>query len=227
MTTPIVTKKRRADRLARRPDGAYDWQAIQNGVFVKIEKLADKKRRKAAEKEKSKLRAEQNQRNSDIAENSAIVARERLHMGKSSNSLVDIAKSIISRGPDAQPGVTSRVLFEAMQKAADSLYAGQPLSAEQRFARFCDTPEGTILRKAQGKAAPEPLDDDQADEDECDSTNSAYRKLLAKAEDLRLRSPGLTEAAAFSKVYADPSNRPLVKASRSEHFAKLARAGLR
>jgi hypothetical protein len=223
--TPTVTKKRRADRLARRPDGSYDWQAIQDGVLVKIEKLTDKKRAKDA-KRKSKLRAEQNQQNSDIAENSAILARERLSMNKSTNSLVDIAKSIISRGPDAQPGVTNRVLFEAMQKAADSLYADQPLTAEQRFARFCDTPEGTILRKAQGKAAPEPMGDDGEDEDEPVGGDS-YKKLEKLASDLRSREPGLTQAAAFSKVYADPSNRRLVNASRSEHFAKLARAGTR
>jgi hypothetical protein len=222
--TPTVTKKRRADRLTRRPDGGFDWQAIQDGVFVKIEKLAAKKRRKAGEKDKSRARAEQNRRNSDIAENSAILARERLSMNKSTNSLADIAKSIISRGPDAQPGVTSRVLFEAMQKSADSLYAGQPLTAEQRFARFCDTPEGTILRKAQGRAAPEPMGDDDEEEDETIGGDS-YKKLEKLASDLRSREPGLTQAAAFSKVYADPSNRSLVNASRSEHFAKVARAG--
>jgi hypothetical protein len=84
-----------------------------------------------------------------------------------------------------------------------------------------------LLCKAQRRAAPEPLGDDEPDDDECDPTTSAYRKLLAKAEDLRLRSPGLTQAAAFSKVYADPSNRQLVNTSRSEHFAKVARAGPR
>jgi hypothetical protein len=224
--TPTETKKRRADRLARRPDGGFDWQAIQDGVFVKIEKLAAKKRRKAGEKEKSRARAEQNRRNSDIAENSAIVARERLSMDKSTNSLVDIAKSIISRGPDAQPGVTSRVLFEEMQKRADAMFPDS-LTSEQRFARYAEnTEEGRLLCKAQRRAAPEPLDEDEDEQDgECDPTTSAYRKLLAKAEDLRLRSPGLTQAAAFSKVYAEPSNRQLVNASRSEHFAKLARAG--
>jgi hypothetical protein len=221
--TPTVTKKRRADRLVRRLDGGCDWEAIQNGVFVKIEKLADKKRRKDAKKD-AKDKAKTIVRDRQRADAAAM--RRNTELNKSSD-LISIAKSIISRGPDAQPGVTSRVLFEAMQKAADSLYAGQPLTSQQRFARYAEnTEEGRLLCKAQRRAAPEPLDDNEPDEDdECDPTTSAYRQLLAKAEDLRLRSPGLTQAAAFSKVYADPSNRRLVNASRSEHFAKVARAG--
>jgi hypothetical protein len=222
--TPTVTKKRRAERLARRPDGGYDWQAIQDGVFVKIEKLADKKRRKDAKKD---AREKANTIVRDRQRADAAAMRRNTELNKSSD-LISIAKSIISRGPDAQPGVTSRVLFEEMQKRADAMFPDS-LTREQRFARYAEnTEEGRLLCKAQRRAAPEPLDEDEDEQDdECDPTTSAYRKLLAKAEDLRLRSPGLTQAAAFSKVYADPTNRSLVNASRSEHFAKVARAGLR
>jgi hypothetical protein len=47
-------------------------------------------------------------------------------------------------------------------------------------------------------------------------TLKAYDELMAKAEELRKKETGLTQAQAFTKVYADPANAELVKRERME-----------
>lgn len=50
-----------------------------------------------------------------------------------------------------------------------------------------------------------------------ETISKAYDELKTKADELRKRDPGLTEAQAFAKVYADPANADLVKRERAEN----------
>jgi len=243
MTPTVITKRRpllrATTRLVRQPGGGYQIEPLvkEAGEYVSIAKTSIakdlvKKRVKAEAKDnkkKAKLRAKQNQRNSDIAEHSAIIARERLNMGKSLD-IIRIAKSIISAGGDAQPGTTSRTLFAEMEKRAEAMFSGQPLSPEQKFARYAATPEGEILFKASRKAVQEPWDaEDDDDEDEKDDgTSDSYKKLMAKAAELRAVNPHLSQAQVFSRLYSDPANRRLAKADQEAHLTKVAKSvGLR
>src|SRR6516225_2497001 len=101
------------------------WAALSPGTNVmfdrereqrwvkKIEaEWARKKRNRNDAKQKAKLRAEQNQRNSRLAEENAQIARRNLNMSKA--DIITIAKSIVAKGPGAQSGYTSRDFYLEM-----------------------------------------------------------------------------------------------------------------
>ncbi len=56
------------------------------------------------------------------------------------------------------------------------------------------------------------------------ATGDAYSQLSAKADELRKAEPALSQAKAFAKVYADPSNRELVVQEKTQRMNKAANA---
>jgi hypothetical protein len=161
---------------------------------------------------------------------------ERLNMGKTLNKsdIISIAKSIISAGADAQPGVTSAMLVREIQKRADAAYASQPLSAAQRFSRYTANPDsdGAVLLKASRRAVPEAMGSWDADEAEIEDAekecgDEAYSKLSTMARQLmaereRAGTP-ISFPGAFQEAYA---KRPdLAQVSKAHHIAKIAKAG--
>lgn len=52
--------------------------------------------------------------------------------------------------------------------------------------------------------------------------SSGYAQLTAKAAELRIADPSLTEARAFAKVFTDPANRELANMAKAEGAAASA-----
>jgi len=253
MITPITQKPRPLRLLVRQPDGSFAAQPYRKtddtDRYVEFRKFdrekeakwvarvekewRDKKTRaKAARKDakkKGKLRAEQAQRNSDLAEQNAQIARQRLNMNKSADMIM-IAKSVIN-GRDQ--GVDSRYFYREIQKrAAASRELGQ--TEAQAFAKYLETEPGRLLFQAMKKAEQRPWDEPLEDEREgiedaekvC-AGDEAYSKLSTMARQLmaereRAGTP-ISFPGAFQEAYA---KRPdLAQLSKQYHYAKIAKAG--
>jgi hypothetical protein len=110
---------------------------------------------------------------------------------------------------DTTAGITEHELTAAITKYA-LLNKRDGETPAQAFARVFTAPddEGEMLRRAvalaKGAAMIAP-------------NSSALAELNKLAKALRQRQPGLTEAAAFAKVYSDPSNFELAKRERLEN----------
>jgi hypothetical protein len=190
--------------------------AVHKGEPLTDAKSAAKARKKAI---KAKLKAEK-------AEASAAEARERLNKGATMDTIITIAKSIISGGADQQPGVTSKTLLREIKKSADAEFAGLPLTSEQRYSRFLSTSDGDTLLKASRRATQEAFDnwDDEEDDEPADmpdENDQGYSKLARAARDLMAKDPKLTFQVAFARVYDQhPEWAQLTKSYQRQKIAK-------
>jgi hypothetical protein len=121
------------------------------------------------------------------------------------------------RQREEEPMATKREIYNAINSRAQE--ARDPDESEaQAFAKFLDTAEGKEAY-ARYKRAPA---DEQATVAKTvtpapiPTPTPSYRKLMAKADELREVEPKLTEAQAFSKVFCDPRFAELAKAARAE-----------
>ena len=200
----------------------FDREREQRWVKKIEAEWARKKRGRNDAKQKAKLRAEQNQRNSRIAEENAQIARRNLNMSKA--DIITIAKSIVAKGPGSQPGYTSRDFYLEMTKqAAANRTAGQ--TEAQAFAKFAGTEDGRLLMAAMRKAEQvscEPDDDDDDDDMAERSDDAGYAKLAEIARDLMTKDPALSFSGAFTAAY---NQRPdLAEISKSHSRQRVLKA---
>jgi hypothetical protein len=107
-----------------------------------------------------------------------------------------------------------------IQKYSNSVRLPNETQA-QAFTRVftSDDGEGAAIRRAWlvskggGIPADEPSDDDEADGE----NENALEELNELAEQTRQRNPGMSKAAAFSKVYCDPANARLAQRERAQN----------
>jgi hypothetical protein len=184
--------------------------ALRNGEPLTDTKSAAKARKKAI---KAKLKADQ-------AEASAAEARERLNKGADMDTIVTIAKSVISGKPSA---FTKRDFFVELQKRADeNRRPGE--TRERAFTRYATThPTGQVLMQAHKAARGDDYTgepDDKTDDEP--ATNDAYRRLMDLAAEKREK--GETVEQAFARLYADPKYRDLVATEKRAHTDRVAKA---
>ena len=243
MITPITQKPRPLRLLVRQPDGSFAAQPYRKtddaDRYVEFRKFdrekeawwiakmeekwkADKKRSKAEAKARKKTRTVVR----DRQRADAAAMQRNLELNKS--DIITIAKSIISAGADAQPGVTSAILIREIQKRADAAFADQPfLSAAQRFARYTANPEGdgAVLLKASRRAAQEALDswdDDDHDEAEAADNGENYDTLTRMARDLMEKRPELSFPQAFEVAYS--KHPELARMTKADHATRIVKA---
>jgi hypothetical protein len=194
---------------------------------ARIAKQKDKDRKKAAKtalkqaKKDAAAKAKAIAARREIAEYNANIRGRELNK----SDFVNICKTIVNRGPDAQPGVTGHAIFKAMQKMADQQFGHDPrLSAPQRFDRFCKSETGaTMLRAAMvaKTATIEDLEDEDQEPDQQNDADSlaAYRRLMQIANN---------NPSEFARVYQDPRYRSLVEQDKAANRAAVSKSmGLR
>jgi hypothetical protein len=99
------------------------------------------------------------------------------------------------------------------------------LPAAVAFAKIFteDSPEGIAIRRAwliskgQGLAATSALDESDVDDANDEIEGGALERLEELAAEERRRNPGMSKAAAFSKVYIDPANARLAQRERQQN----------
>ena len=130
-----------------------------------------------------------------------------------------IAKAVVADGHGS--AITEHEYTEAVTALAVTRYP--TLKRDVAFSRLFgeQSPEAATLRKAHAiikgmpmmVVVPVATEADDVDDDDSD----AIEALEALAEEQRRRSPDLTKAQAFSRVYQDPANIKLVKRERHQN----------
>jgi hypothetical protein len=126
------------------------------------------------------------------------------------NGVIGIAKHIVAKGSTA---ITEHEFSDLIMEAAKrEKRAGESDAAA--FSRFFAAPENADVRKAHALTKSmmpiEPVYVGGKDASDVNTDNSkAYQQMVALAEEMRRRSPYLTVAQAFARVFTNPENAEL------------------
>jgi hypothetical protein len=132
-------------------------------------------------------------------------------------NMLTIAKAITDGTVEAT--LTEAEFTKLATEAALRAYPGE--RPDQAFAKYFEGHE--VVRRAhaivKGVLIIKPVS--IGDEGNDDDDENALEQLQTLAEAQRARSPELTKAQAFSKVYLDPANRALVRRERQQAYARM------
>jgi len=135
-------------------------------------------------------------------------------------ALIAVAKNVLAGNPTVH---TRDDFFEALQRGAAKVRRKNE-TPEQSFSRFAtETEDGRLLLKAM-KAAPGPDGGPTLLTGVPTDMTPAYQRMMAEARALMRSNPGLTEAAAFSRVYNDPEFANLTAADKQYHRTRATAA---